>query len=96
MAIGDKENRMNQEMEKGMMTTILKIQETRGNEQIFEETDLSRNANRKVTGKWCKEYTHTHIYIYIHTSYISIQRYLYNLDTKFSTKTMLQSENYNS
>ena len=56
------------------MTTILKIQETRGNEQIFEETDLSRNENRKVTGKWCKEYTHTHthIYIYIHTSYISI------------------------
>lgn len=82
-----------QEMEEGM-TTILKIQETRGNEQILEETDLSRNANRKVSGKWCKGYSHTHIYIY--TSHISIQRYLYNSETKFSTKTMLQSENYNS
>ena len=40
-------------MEEGM-TTVLKIQETRGNEQILEETHLSRNANRKVNGKWCK------------------------------------------
>lgn len=69
MATGDKENGMNQEMEEGM-TTVLKIQETRGNEQILEETDLSRNANRKVNGKWCKGYTHTHIYTYTHHIYL--------------------------
>ena len=64
-------------MEEGM-TTVLKIQETRGNEQILEETDLSRNANRKVNGKWCKGYTHTHIYIYTHThiTYIYIEIFI--------------------
>ena len=66
------------------MTTILKIQETRGNEQIFEETDLSRNANRKVTGKWCKEYTHTHTYIYTYTHHIYLYRDIYIIWTQSS------------
>ena len=45
-------------MEEGK-SALLKIQEVGGNEQILEETDLSRNANRKVSGKWCKRYIYS-------------------------------------
>lgn len=46
MATGDKENRMTRNGREGWPLS-LKIQETRGNEQILEETDLSRMQTEK-------------------------------------------------